>query len=178
MSKYVILILVYDMGSNMKKIVKLSLIVIYSLVVVLTTGYLLTFNEYNISEIGNKTILTNQLDGFKKNSLIIINKSKATVDDEVIFYDSYKGYKISKNKVTTVYNNDKDTYLLENGQYLSSDLLIGTVNNTTAIPLVGGILGFVSSTAGYLMFVIIPILAVFGYEIHILKKEQQVQREK
>ena len=60
----------------MKKIVLWIIAVIYLVVSILMTSYLLHYNDYNLAEYGSKTYVTldKDLGEYKKGSLLAINK--------------------------------------------------------------------------------------------------------
>ena len=152
----------------MNKIIGIPLFTIYLLIVILITIYVLNINKYNTSEIGNYTFIIDN------NNLTIINKkNKININDIVYYYDIYsKNKNINKQKIIKkeILNNEETIYTLEDKHLLSSSYLIGNSEGLT-IPIIGGIINIISSTLGYLIFIIIPILFSLIYFTHKLRIE-------
>ena len=161
----------------MKKIVLWIIAVIYLVVSILMTSYLLHYNDYNLAEYGSKTYVTldKDLGEYKKGSLLAINKDIFAIKegDGLFYYDSFStSMKVEYSKVlSTEKISDKEvTYTIENGNMLSSEYVIGGTAQTSSYPL-GGIVDFLSSRWGYLFVIVLPILVVFIYELYALIRE-------
>ena len=113
----------------MKKVLKVFLgiiVTLYILGAIFLTICLLSFNDYKISEIGDKSLIileNNELsDKYKKGSLLIVEKNPnkdIKVNDEIFFYNTYKNRVVvsmskaeQKQKIT-----DSETTFTINGKY-------------------------------------------------------------
>ena len=153
----------------MNKIISIPLFTIYLLIVIFMTIYVLNINKFNTSEIGSMTFVINE-----NNDLIIINKNKEIeVNDNIYYYDIYNRDKnINKQKIIKKETiNDVDViYTLEDKHLLSNTYLIGN-SKGLKIPVLGGLIKILSSTLGYLIFIVIPILFILIYFTHKLRME-------
>lgn len=152
----------------MKKIITVFILSIYLVIVITTTIYVLNINKYNLSVIGNYSFIPNN-----DNSLTILDKNKTVnVNDEVYYYDTYGKYiTINKQKVINKeINNEETIYTLENKNLLSYNYLIGNSNGIN-IPILGSIIKIISSTLGYLIFIVLPILFTLIYFTYKLRME-------
>ena len=182
----------------MKKVVKILLsilLVLYAVVAIFLTACLLNYNDYKITEFGEKSliIVTDDTleDKYKKGSLLVVDKSNAKdikSGDEIIFYNTYNnqisiaiGEVISKEVIT-----DTETTYTVTGNYdISGEYLIGSANDTKIYPVIGSILAVLESRIGFLIIIILPITLAFLYEIYVLivevknaKEEEEKERKK
>ena len=153
----------------MKRIISTILFSIYLLIVITMTVYVLNINKYNISQIGSYSFITND-----DNSLLILNKKQnINIKDEVYYYDTYSKYiNINKSKITKkeIVNEMETLYTLDNNNLLSTRHLIGNSKGIN-IPILGKILDILSSTLGYLVFIVLPLLFILIYFTYSLKME-------
>ena len=153
----------------MKRIISTTLFSIYLLIVITMTIYVLNINKYNISQIGSYSFLIND-----NNSLLILNKKQnININDEVYYYDTYGKYiDIRKSKIIKkeIINEKETLYTLENNNLLSNKYLIGNINGIN-IPILGKVIDVLSSTLGYLVFIVLPILFILIYFTYNLKME-------
>lgn len=154
----------------MKKIIKV-LIVLYILIAISTTISLFTYNEYNISEVGDKVIikLNKELASYKKGNLIIINKKDKYETGDNVFFCKIKEEKcnIDYGKIiTTMGGNPKI-----NNEEVTRKLILGYDKNIKVIPILGSIMAILESRWIYFFFIVLPILVAFIYEIYTLSKE-------
>lgn len=160
------------------KIFKYVGIIVYSIIVLLSTFCLFTFNEFSNSVIGNITVigLKSKIEDFSRGSLILVKKDIENVKngDEIIFYNTENG----KNVVDTVKvikvmkTNDKEyTYVIDNDLYLSSEYLIGNVNDVKCVPMIGYIYIIFTSKVGYFTLIILPIIIMFVLFVKRYKNE-------
>ena len=167
----------------MKKRLKILVgvvIFIYALSAMFLTACLLNYNDYKITEFGNKSlIIVNEdtLEGsYKKGSLLIVDKNAKNVDkvDNIIFYNTKNNevnIAISKVIGTEVITEKESTYTVEGNVEISSQYLIGSTEDVKVVPYVGSILGILESRVGFLIFIIFPITLAFLYEIYVLVNE-------
>lgn len=161
----------------MKKIAINILIIIYFLVALLITYFLLSYNKYNTVEINNKYILTLKEDNekYKKSDLLIISKeNELENNDYVFYYDTYASNVIVKyEKIAKVekINEGEQEVILDNELVLSSENILGKEKNTVSYHLLGTIFNILTSKWGYLLIIIFPMLIAFVYEIYSIINE-------
>ncbi len=162
------------------RVVKYGLAIIYVIFVIIVTVLLFTFNKFSDSTIGTVTIADSEynISTLKKGDLLIIsNKGKIKVGDEILFYDTNNGKNFLNSEVVLKIlntNNSETTYVIRNNEFLSSEYVIGTLNNTVKLPILGYLYLFFTSKPGYLLFVIIPIIIYF---IFLLKKYRYAEKK-
>ena len=144
------------------------------ILIIILTVCLFTINPFKGSKIGNRTIisLSNNLKGYKKGSLLIVNKEKIKVGDNILYYDTSKGkksLKITNVKKIINTNQTETTYVVKNNLFLSDEYVLGTDKTIKSIPFLGYIYSILISSIGYLIVVIIPITTYF---IMTLRKRQ------
>ena len=156
----------------MKKTIGNLIIIIYVAVAIFTTICLLTFNEYRVSEFGDKTLVIINKDEegtiYKKGDLVIVGKQgyeKADKGDTIFFYDN-DGIKIAEVVQKNDYGDSGVTFTIEgNYQVVKSDM-IGTANNSKVISKVGSVLSVLESKWGFLFLIVFPSLLAFLHEIY------------
>lgn len=156
----------------MKKTIGNLIIIIYVVVAIFTTICLLTFNEYKVSEFGDKTLVIINKDEegtiYKKGDLVIVEKQgyeKADKGDTIFFYDN-DGIKIAEVEQRNDFGDAGVTFTIEgNYQVVKSDM-IGASNNAKVISKVGGILSVLESKWGFLFLIVFPSLLAFLHEIY------------
>ncbi|MDO4377014.1 MAG: hypothetical protein Q4C38_02615 [bacterium] len=163
------------------KIIGIVLAVIYCIVAITLTVFLLNYNDYNITVLGDKTLIIvrdNDLEpDYRKGDLVVVTKNPnrdIVAGDKIFFYDGTSekvtvnlGSVIKKVNVTK-----KETTFTMNGEYsLSSEYVIGKTKTSHTYHNLGGILAFLESRMGFLFLIIFPILVLFIYEIFMVIKE-------
>lgn len=156
----------------MKKKLWHVFIIVYVLLSVFITLCLLMYNEYNVTEFGNKVLVMVENDStkeFNKGDLIIATKNKKYDKDDYVFYyvSREKNYFINYGKIES--KND-DSVTIKN-DVVDKKYVIGDAKNVTVIPLLGSILALLESQWGYLCIIILPILIAFLFEIYSIIKE-------
>lgn len=167
------------------------IIVLYVIIAIAVTVCLLTFNEYKVSKIGDKTLVIIGEDDiifknnpenssafeedlgnidYKKGDLIIVGKEgfkSATKGDIVFFYDS-KGIKIAKIQKKNDFGEAGVTFTIDGNYQVVQDDVIGTSNNIKIIHHLGKVLAVLESKWGFLFLIVFPSLLAFLHEIHQL----------
>ena len=162
----------------MKKIVFELLTVFYLIIAIFTTAFLLSYNTYNIAETENKTyyVAKNNNKEYHYGDLIIINhknKDNLKKNEYIFYYNTHKKMIVGFKKIKAVEKITKNetTCLLDNDNYISSEYVIGSLNNTDIIPVIGYPILLFTSTWGYLIFIVLPLFCLFIYEIKEVAKE-------
>ena len=164
------------------------LIIFY--VVVMTT-FLLCKTEYGIIQIGDYSLISvnkenqNAFSDFSKGNLVVISNKNANnfkVGDSIYYYDTIdKKYVLQKAEIVEIFG-DSNNYLysvLDNNvaSSVSFERVIGRYEGIHYAG-VGNILTFLQSQVGFLIFVILPIMLLFIYQIYslilLLKDEKEI----
>ena len=147
-------------------------IILYVLLAVFITLCLLMYNEYNVTEFGNKVLVMVKSDStgeFSKGDLIIVTKNKDYDKDDSVFYYVSRGKKYFIN-YGMIEENNKDSVVIQS-DVIDKDEVIGGAKNVIVIPVLGSILSLLESRWGYLCVIILPILIAFLYEIYSIVRE-------
>ncbi len=67
---------------------------------------------------------------------------------------------------------------LINGDTVSKKLIIGTEENVKVIPIIGGLMNILESSAIYLCLIVIPVLVAFIYILCTITKETKKEPTK
>lgn len=166
---------------KIKKIILGTLLTLYLIVAVFLTACLLTYNDYKISVIGDRSLIIVKNDEFEpdyhKGSLLIVQKNDNNdikVNDEIFFYNTYKNQiSVSHSKVEQVekISDTETTYTLTGGSPISSEYVIGKAETTKVINNVGSFMSALESRWGFLFMIVLPISVLFIYEIYVIVKE-------
>ncbi|MGM9879253.1 MAG: hypothetical protein ACI31R_04440 [Bacilli bacterium] len=175
----------------MKKILKVLLgifIALYLVVATFLTVCLLSYNDYKISVIGNKSLIILDDDAlepeYKKGSLLIVEKNKnddIKVNDEIFFYNTYENQiVVNKAKVekTQKITDTETTFTINKKYEISSEYVIGKTDTTKVIDDLGSVLGFLESKWGFLIVIVFPLSLLFVYEIYAIIREIRYPDEK
>ena len=158
----------------MKKFFVNLLIIIYFCIAIAVTVCLISYNEYKVSQIGNKTLILStdeELDEIaNRGDLLIVEKSKnkdLNVGDKVFFY-AVEGDEVTISAAKITMKDDKYSknirYIVEGDYKLSDKYIIGKVDQTTTVPHLGSILKFLESRLVFLFLIVFPSFIAFLYE--------------
>jgi len=158
----------------MKRTLVNLIIIIYVVVAIFTTICLLTYNDYKVSEFGDKSLIIIREDDqdieYKKGDLVIVGKSgykDAVVGDTIFFYES-QGIKIAKIQEKNDYGEAGTTFVIDGNYRVVDDEIIGTSNNVKVISKLGTVLSVLQSKWGFLFLIVFPSLLAFLHEIYEL----------
>ena len=165
----------------MKKFLKILggiIFIPYILIVIVVTICLLNYNKYGVTELGNYTLVivedaalnpTNQ----KGDLLVVEKKDNDSIlkDDYIFFYEQDKESKTVIINLAKVLNTRKvtekeRTFTIEGNYEYSSEYVIGAMKDAKVYHTIGGILGILESRWVFLLFIILPILFIFLYELY------------
>ena len=151
-----------------------TIAVIYFAFVICMTVLLLNYNDYGLTEFGNKTLvlLSDNIstNDFKKGDLVIAEKKELKdlkVGDNVFAYkvDAKGSVNIDYGKIGEIYETEQAvTY--ENGSTYSIDFVVGTPSKTYS--KIGSYLSVIESKWGFLFIVLVTSFLIFIYEIYAL----------
>ena len=183
----------------MKKILGSILLVVYSIIAITVTVLLLSYNDYNCSEIGGYTVFIVNDDSlepeYKQGSILLIKK---TSDKNVQKGDNMFLYKVLNSQEYELVNRKLEnkvqqgthiTYMvdkpvdpsnvtdLESSENLEIDYFVGRSSDTVVIEGWGYILSLLESKWGYLFCVVIVSLLLFLQEVFELSMEIRYGRE-
>lgn len=161
----------------MKKIAINIFICLYVFLTILITYCLLSYNDYNVAEFKNKSLIiyTDKENNYKSSDLLVVKKSTNILEGEELFY--YNKYdspvEVTKGKIKNIEKIDKNVtaYTLDNDKTINDDSIIGTVNDTKKYSVLGTIYSTLTSKWGYLIIIILPMLTAFIYEVYEIIKE-------
>jgi len=160
------------------RIFGILLLIPYVGIAIIITVFLLNYNEYGVTEIGDKTFVV--VDGdeliptYKKGDLLVITRasnSDINVYDNIFFYQKNKEKKtvvINLGRVVSKYdvNDSETTFTLDGNVDYSSEYVIGTTDDTKVYNSLGSVVSFLESRLVFLLFIIIPLLFIFLYELY------------
>ncbi|MDD3995534.1 MAG: hypothetical protein PHC42_02410 [Bacilli bacterium] len=166
----------------MKKIIKIILWLFVGLMLIVDvslTLYLLHYNEYNVSVIGDTSLLimNDKIDKFEKGDLVLVKKnpnSDYKVGDRVFFYDnSGKEIVVNYGKINEVDENPGlDSVFVMNDNYLLGyDNVIGNSETAVVYSGVGSLIGLLASRWVFLIVIILPITILFLFQLYLLLNE-------
>ena len=157
------------------------LVILYILIAILTTTFLIKRNDYGVVKIGDKSyfLVENEELGeeYDNHTLIVVTRtpnSDINVGDNVFYYDTYTHNKTIKfNEVTKKedINENETTFTTKDNSSFSSSFLLGSEENMSSYVLFGKIFFVLQSRWGFLFLIIFPLLLAFLYEIYALVKE-------
>lgn len=166
------------------KIIKNIFIVICALIAIFATICLLSINDYRVPVIGEYTLISidkyTNSDTFAKGDLAIVSSDyKLKVGNEIFFYNVYEKNihpTVAKIVAEEVINEREITYSLDNDKQLSSQFVIGKVEDAVRIPIVGTVMKILLSKWGYLFLIVLPVLIAFIYEIYSIIIEVKMNK--
>lgn len=166
----------------MKNIFKFLLgfiIVVYVLIAIFTTAFLLNRNDYSVTEFGKYSLLIANDDELKpyysNGTLLVISKTDdINVGDEIFYYDTYSNELVVKYNIVTKkekITDDEITYTTKDNAVLSSEYVIGSSKTTTQYSGIGAILNVLQSKWGFLFIIVFPLFLAFIYELYAVIRE-------
>ncbi len=171
----------------MKKVLGGILLVVYSIIAITVTILLLSYNEYNCSEIGGYTVYIVNDDSlepeYKQGSVLLV---KHTSDKNVQSGDSMFLYKVISSQEYEFVERTLDkklqqgnhiTYVADNSENYDSSYFVGKTSDTKVFEGWGYVLSLLESKWGYLFCVVIVSLLLFLQEVFELAMEIKYGRE-
>lgn len=165
----------------MKKVIGTILLVIYAIIAITVTVLLLSYNEYNCSEIGGYTVFIVNDDSlepeYKQGSILLIKSTSdknVQIGDEMFLYkviNSQEYELVSRTLQGKAQQGNHITYEVENDEKYANDYFIGKASDTKVIEGWGYLLSVLESKWGYLFCVVIVSLLLFLQEVFELTME-------
>ena len=173
----------------MKKVLGGILLVVYSIIAITVTVLLLSYNEYNCSEIGGYTVFIVNDDSlepdYKQGSILLIRETSdknVKIGDEMFLYkviNSQEYELVNRTLTDKLQQGNHITYVVtnteeeneKNEENYANDYFIGKASDTVVIEGWGYVLGLLESKWGYLFCVVIVSLLLFLQEVFELAME-------
>ena len=151
----------------MKKKLLVIALIIYAILVLISTKALLDRNEYGVFETNNNYYYSGEVQNYSKSSLLKFAKNvdlEKLVDKEVFYFDKDRSLKYDK---LAAYDKEKETLTI-NGENYKKFNFLGEVDHEYKV--VGSLLNIITSKGFYFIFIIIPIVVLFMLEIYLFFK--------
>lgn len=159
----------------MKRTIGTILFVIYAIIAITVTVLLLSYNEYNCSEIGGYTVYIVKDDSlepeYKEGSVLLIkgtNDKHVQIGDEIFLYkviNSQEYEFVNKKLVEKTQQGRHIVYEVEEGETYDSSYFVGKAEDTIVINGWGKLLEFLESRWGYLFCIVVVSLLLFLQEV-------------
>ena len=172
----------------MKKVLGGILLVVYSIIAITVTVLLLSYNEYNCSEIGGYTVYIVNDDSlepeYKQGSILLIKRTSdknVQKGDEMFLYKVISSQEfefVERTLDSKLQQGNHVTYVAaENGENYDSSYFVGKTSDTVCIEGWGYLLSLLESKWGYLFCVVIVSLLLFLQEVFELAMEIKYGKE-
>ena len=159
-----------------RKIIGAILFVLYSIIAITVTVLLLSYNDYNCSEIGGYTIYTLNNDSlepeYEQGSILIMETTSdkhVNIGDEIFLYkviNSQEYELVNKTLTGKVQQGRHIVYQVEGGETYASDYFIAKAEDTKVIGSPWGtLLSILESKWGYLFCIVVVSLLLFLQEV-------------
>ena len=161
-----------------------TLIVVYAIIAIAVTILLLSYNDYQISVIGDYTFIIMEDDeleeaGYPEGALVLVKETKAKNVNEGDHIFLYRNISTSQFEIKYAQVIMKDTsggeyatqYVLDGNAIVDHEDVIGTTKDIKVIPHLGTILSILQSRYGYLFLIVVVSFIAFLYEIYELIME-------
>ena len=160
------------------------LIVVYAIIAITVTILLLSYNDYQMSVIGDYTFIIMKDDeleeaGYPEGALVLVKETKAKNINEGDHIFLYRNISTSQFEIKYAQVIMKDTsggeyatqYILDGNAIVDHEDVIGTTKDIKVIPHLGTILSILQSRYGYLFLIVVVSFIAFLYEIYELIME-------
>ena len=163
---------------NFLKFIGILILIPFVIIAITITVLLLNYNDYGVTELGDKTLVIVNDDSlspnYKKGDLIVVEKTAfeaVNENDYIFFYEENREKKtilINYGRVVskTMVNEMEYTYKLEGDVDLSSQYVIGSRSNAKVYKGLGSVLSVLESRWVFLIGIIIPMLFIFLFELY------------
>lgn len=155
----------------MKRTLGNLIVIIYVIIAIAVTLCLLNYNDYNVTEFGNNTLIIitdNSLEpDYVEGDLVIVKKqnlSNVEVGDKIFFYNDEE-INLGEVKQVNEYEGISTTFILDGDYQVIEDDVIGSENDVTIYNKVGKVLSILESKWGFLFLIIFPSVVAFLHEI-------------
>lgn len=159
----------------MKRTLGAILFVIYAIIAITVTVLLLSFNEYNCSEIGGYTVYIASDDSlepeYDEGSILLIKETSdkhVKEGDQLFFYQVINSQEyefVSRTLEGKTQQGNHILYQVDNGEIYDSSYFVGKTDDTIVIKGWGWLLSLLESKWGYLFCIVIVSLLLFLQEV-------------
>ena len=159
----------------MKKVLGSILFVIYAIIAITVTVLLLSYNDYNNSQLGGYTVYLVKDDSlepkYKQGSILFIKSTSdknVQVGDEMLLYKVINSQEYSVVVESLQEKTQQGSHIVYNvgkEQNYAYDYFIGKTSDTIVVEGWGYILGLLESKWGYLFCVVVVSLLLFLQEV-------------
>ena len=159
----------------MKRTLGAILFVIYAIIAITVTVLLLSFNEYNCSEIGGYTVYIASDDSlepeYNEGSILLIKETSdkhVKPGDQLFFYQVINSQEyefVSRTLEGKTQQGNHILYQVDNGEIYDASYFVGKTDDTIVIEGWGWILSLLESKWGYLFCIVIVSLLLFLQEV-------------
>ena len=155
----------------MKKALGNLIIIIYIVFAIVVTMSLLTYNEYKISVIGDKSLIVIDSDDtfkYKKGDLVIVGREgyENAEKGDILFFYQNRGVKVAEIQKKDDFGESGVIYTIEGNFQVDQEDIIGTSNNEKVISKVGTVLKILQSKWGFLFLIVFPSLIAFLKQLY------------
>lgn len=166
----------------MKNVLKVLLSILEILIIIFAIFMVSTIflrNKFGYTQFGKNTWIIiddmniTELSHFKSGDLLIVKSvlfDDVKKGDELYYYDTVNEEYIIRTGIVKEKTGDNRSalYIFEENPKtsISSDRIVGIYDSSSSNW--GAVIGFLQSTAGFLIFVILPILVLFIYQVYNL----------
>ena len=156
----------------MRRVIGNIITVILVIIIIFMSVLLLSHNEHQVSQFGNKSLLIVDEDmlDYKAGSLLVVTKKDASniqPNDYIFYYDITNKTKTVLGLVNDVYdvNFGQYSFTVNNDQIVDEVDIIGRSADTKEYKGWGSILSVLESKYGNLFLVVLPAFLLFVYEL-------------
>lgn len=169
--------------NKIKKVIIIILVAIFFIIAFGITVLLLNYNNYGVTELGDKTLVLIKEDitseNYKKGDLVIVKKvpyDSLKNGDEIFTYSvNSKGQaNVEVGIVGDIIPKEKAVSFV-NGASFSEEYIIGT--SIKVYENLGSVLALIESKWGFLFMILVPGFIIFIYEIYALVVEIKYGKE-
>lgn len=155
----------------MKRTLGNLVVIVYVIIAITVTLCLLNYNEYNVTEFGNNTLIIINDDSlepdYTEGDLVIAKKEKIDeieAGDKIFFYNDEE-INLGEVKQVNKYEGVSSTFILDGNYQVIEDDVISSEETVKTYSTLGKILSILESRWGFLFLIIFPSVLAFLHEI-------------
>ena len=155
----------------MKRTLGNLVVIVYVIIAITVTLCLLNYNEYNVTEFGNNTLIIINDDSlepdYTEGDLVIAKKEKIDeieAGDKIFFYND-EDINLGEVKQVNKYEGVSSTFILDGNYQVIEDDVISSEETVKTYSNLGKILSILESRWGFLFLIIFPSVLAFLHEI-------------
>ncbi len=155
----------------MKRTLGNLIVMVYVIIAIAVTLCLLNYNDYNVTEFGNNTLIlitdSSLEPDYAEGDLVVAKKEnidKIKAGDKIFFYNN-KDIKLGQVNSVKTYEGVSSTFILDGNYQVVEEDIIGSTENAKAYNKLGTVLNILESKWGFLFLIIFPSVIAFLREI-------------